>query len=262
MCLDSCGGILEIGTIIVRDEMSATIRLQSSIGKCLLALMLVGVTTVGHVRPTFASLVAADDISTTTELKSLTARDRFQQGLTAINAGNLDRAIVHFDRAIELDPTYLQAYIERGNIKDTIGDLPGAVADFTKAIAIDPKSSTAYYNRGTVLSKNGSITAAIADYTAAIAIDPRYAAAYLNRANNLDDLGKSASAFADYERAIAILPNYALAYLNRGIAYERKGNRPKAVADLNRAAELFKTSGDRERYRKVLKMLDALKAEG
>ncbi len=241
---------------------SATIRLQSGIGKCLLALTLVGVTSIGYVRPTLAGLVAADDIAATAELKSLTARARFQEGLTAINAGNLDRAIAHFNRAIELDPTYIQAYIERGNIKDTIRDFPGAVADFTKAIAIDPKSSTAYYNRGTVLSKNGSTTAAIADYTAAIAIDPQYAAAYLNRANNLDDLGQNASAFADYNRAIAILPNYALAYLNRGIAYERKGDRPKAVADLNRAAELFKSGGDRDRYAKVLKMLDALKAGG
>jgi tetratricopeptide (TPR) repeat protein len=145
---------------------------------------------------THAQTVDANDLITKVETKPVQALERYQQGLTAVAAGNHAQAIVSFDRAIELAPRYLQAYIERGNAKEAIHDLSGALADFTKAIALDPKSAAAYYNRGTILSKSGNSKQAAADYTKAIDINPQYAAAYLNRGNNLDDLGNSAGAIA------------------------------------------------------------------
>ncbi|WP_309740982.1 tetratricopeptide repeat protein [Chamaesiphon sp. OTE_20_metabat_361] len=195
------------------------------------------------------------------------ASRQYQQGLAALEAGDTATAIASFDRAIALDPQYFPAYIERGNVKDSLGDFSGAAADYTIAISLDSRSAAAYYNRGTVLSKSGNHQAAVADYNLAIGIDPNYAQAYMNRGNELDDLGNFAGAIASYDRAVAIDPNYALAYLNRGIAYGRAGDRDfpqgtlreRAIADLQVAAKLFEQTGNLDRYERALKMISNLR---
>jgi tetratricopeptide (TPR) repeat protein len=218
-------------------------------------------TTLFQSQTILAYTLDVKDPLTTAEIKSTNELDPYQQGLTAVAAGNLTQAIVKFDRAIELDPQSIQAYIERGNVKDVLRDLPGALADFSKAIALDPKSASAYYNRATVLSKSGRNQAAVADYNITIEIDPEYAAAYLNRGNNLDDLGDAPSALADYDRAIKLKPNYALAYLNRGITQERTGNRTQALADLDQAAKLFKADGNIDKYNRAMRMIRSIQSK-
>jgi tetratricopeptide (TPR) repeat protein len=204
---------------------------------------------------TCARTLAPSYQQATVEIRPIAATQQYQDGLTAVAAGNLNQAMSNFDRAIKLDPQYFQAYIERGNVKTEVGDLPGAVADYTTAIDLNPKSVAAHYNRGTVLSKSGRHQLAIADYNTAIRLDPQYAQAYMNRGNELDDLGDSAGAIASYDRAIQLRPDYALAYLNRGIAYGRSGRRPQATRDLQLAAKLFKQMGQIDRYNRTLQII-------
>jgi tetratricopeptide (TPR) repeat protein len=218
-------------------------------------------TTLAIQSPQVLAAVLRPSLHAALETSQTDATRQYQQGLTAVAAGNLTQAIGSFDRAIELDPEYVQAYIERGNAKDNISDLAGAISDYTKAIALDPNQPSAYYNRGTVLSKSGKKQEAIVDYTKALAINSEYSQAYLNRGNELDDLGNTAGALADYDRAIQIRPNYALAYLNRGITHERAGNRARAIADLKKAADLFKATGDVEKYRRAQKMIRDIQSE-
>jgi tetratricopeptide (TPR) repeat protein len=219
-----------------------------------LAVGTLAVSTIGQ-QPVSARMLAPNYQQAAVDIRPVAATQQYQDGLTAVAAGNLNQAMTNFDRAIKLDPQYFQAYIERGNVKTEVGDLPGAVADYTTAIQLNPKSVAAYYNRGTVLSKSGRHQAAIADYNTAIRIDPQYAQAYMNRGNELDDLGDSAGAIASYDRAIQIRPDYALAYLNRGIAHGRSGHRPQATADLQLAAKLFKQSGQIDRYNRTLQII-------
>ena len=61
------------------------------------------------------------------------------------------------------------------------GDFKGAIADYTKAIEINPQYSEAYINRGIAKSDLGDTQGAIADYNKAIDINPQYAVAYNNR---------------------------------------------------------------------------------
>ncbi len=218
-------------------------------------------TTLVIQSPKVLGVVPRPSLHAALEITQTDATRQYQKGLTDIAAGNIPQAIGSFDRAIELDPDYVQAYIERGNAKDNISDFSGAISDYTKAIALDPNQSSAYYNRGTVLSKSGNKQEAIADYTKALSINTEYSQAYLNRGNELDDLGNTASALADYDRAIQIRPDYALAYLNRGISHERAGNRAKAISDLKKAADLFKSDGDLDKYRRAQKMIRDIQSE-
>jgi tetratricopeptide (TPR) repeat protein len=226
--------------------------------------LLLGTMTISTIFQPQASLAYAIDAAESharVEVQPTEAIDLYQQGLTAAAAGNLNLAIANFDRAIDIDARYFQAYIERGNVKDAMGDLSGAIADYTSAISIAPQVATAYYNRGTVSAKSNRHPDAIRDFQRAIALDPGYAPAYMNLGNELDDLGDSAGALRNYDRAISIDPKYALAYLNRGIAHERAGNRTQAIADLRLAANLFKAVGNIDRYNRALKMIGNLRSQ-
>lgn len=52
-------------------------------------------------------------------------------------------AIEHFTRAIQIDPTFKEAYTNRGHAYVAIGDPSKALEDFKSAIAIDPEFSPA-----------------------------------------------------------------------------------------------------------------------
>ena len=71
----------------------------------------------------------------------------FQQGSSAYDNGDYDKALADFNQAIQLDPTYVFAYNNCGNVYLHKGDYDKAIADYDKAIQLDPKYAGAYDNR-------------------------------------------------------------------------------------------------------------------
>ena len=53
--------------------------------------------------------------------------------------GQDDKAVADYSKAIELDPSNVYAWHNRGMIHATLGQVDEAVADYTKAIELDPK---------------------------------------------------------------------------------------------------------------------------
>jgi len=52
----------------------------------------------------------------------------------------LDGALADYNRAIQLTPKFVQAYINRAIVKNKVGDTNGSNADFEKAIALNPRA--------------------------------------------------------------------------------------------------------------------------
>jgi tetratricopeptide (TPR) repeat protein len=55
------------------------------------------------------------------------------------NIDNFKGAIADFDKAIELDPEYAEAYIARGGTKEKLGDFSGAIEDYEESIRLKPQ---------------------------------------------------------------------------------------------------------------------------
>jgi tetratricopeptide (TPR) repeat protein len=53
------------------------------------------------------------------------------------SAANRDRALKHYDRALQLKPTLAQAYMYRGVLFTQMGDLPRARADHAQLLKLD-----------------------------------------------------------------------------------------------------------------------------
>jgi tetratricopeptide (TPR) repeat protein len=68
--------------------------------------------------------------------------------------------IQDYNKAIELNPDFADAYNNRGIAKYDLGDYRGAIQDYNKAIELNPDFADAYYNRGIAKydlgDKNGS----------------------------------------------------------------------------------------------------------
>ena len=117
-------------------------------------------------------------------------------------------------------------------------DLDGAMEDFNKAIEKDSEFAEAYLNRGFVFGNRGELLDALADFDKAIELDPKYTEAYYNRGFIHGYFEEYEKSEADFDKVIELSPGDAEAYVNRALIRSRLGNRNGEIADLKQAARL------------------------
>jgi len=91
----------------------------------------------------------------------------FSLGKTYLGLGNYQQAIEDFDRAIELDPEFAEAYWGRGKTYHGLGNYQRAIEDFNRAIELDPEFAEVYWDRGKTYNELGSRQQALEDWKAA-----------------------------------------------------------------------------------------------
>ena len=70
--------------------------------------------------------------------------------------------------AIRIAPDYVFAYDNRGEIKRMRKDYDGAIVDYNKAIQLDPEFVAAYLDRGSAFKEMGNRKSARADFQAVL----------------------------------------------------------------------------------------------
>lgn len=162
----------------------------------------------------------------------------YSRGVVYDDKGGYDQAISDYTKAIELNPQYAEAYYNRGFAYDNKGDHEQAIRDYSKVIELKPQIVAAYINRGAAYAQKGDYDQAISDYNKAIQSNPQHAGAYYNRGCTYDDKGDYDQAIRDYTKAIELNPRYSDAYVNRGVVYDNKSNYRQAIKDYTKAIEL------------------------
>ena len=77
---------------------------------------------------------------------SQNAKKFLKTGNTFAKADNYTEAIVHYTKAIEIEPNLTEAYIARAQAYEKISKIELAVADYDRASVISPKEETHFYN--------------------------------------------------------------------------------------------------------------------
>jgi hypothetical protein len=125
--------------------------------------------------------------------------------------GRLDDAAAAYRRAIRIQPDYIEAINDLGNILETLGRSDEAIAAFRQAILAAPGDADLHNNLGIALREKGRFGEAVDAYSRAIALDPRHADAHHNLGNALGQLGRLGDAQAACSRALEINPEDAQA---------------------------------------------------
>ena len=166
------------------------------------------------------------------------AKDYYERGVAASDNDDTDLAIAEFSKALEMDPSYVEAYVERGYAWWTKRDFEAALKDQNRALELDPRNARAYLFRGIAKAGKGDSRAAIEDYNKAIEINPNDADAYRNRGSDRIKVGDEKGAQADYERTLEIDPGYGYAYVGLGIIKQKRGDFAGAIAHYWKATEV------------------------
>jgi tetratricopeptide (TPR) repeat protein len=137
--------------------------------------------------------------------------DRRGIAFTNIGAarGDLDRAIISFDQAIRLNPSFAGAYRGRAMVYELRSEFDRAIADLGQAMRLDAADPWAIGHRARMYLKAGRIDEAIAGYDAALKLQPRDPHSLYGRGLAPQRKGDSVGANADFTAAKAQRPNVA-----------------------------------------------------
>jgi tetratricopeptide (TPR) repeat protein len=166
--------------------------------------------------------------------------EHFTLGNTLLELGQLDRAISCYRRAIELQPSYAEAYHNLGEVLSVMGQWEEAIAAYRQAIDLNPNFDAPHYGLGKALASLDRREEAIACYRRAIELNPNLAQAYQSLGDVLDSWGQLDEAIGCYEKTIELKPDIWEVHQNLGDALQEKGEIDKAIEAYNRAIELAK----------------------
>lgn len=105
-------------------------------------------------------------------------------------AHDANAAIRCFDKALNLNPNYVEAWVRKGVTLLDIGEDYDAQVCLNKAVKLSPKYFKARYNRGKCLLKLKYYDEAILDFQQAISIKPKHAASHEYLAEGFRAIGE------------------------------------------------------------------------
>jgi tetratricopeptide (TPR) repeat protein len=157
-----------------------------------------------------------------------------------------DSAALLLNRAVELQPDFVNAYISLGELYRSVGDFAAAKKNYYKALSIqkNDKVGEAYLGLAISYAINRSFDSSGYCFRQAIASKPYFPEAHSNYGNFLDMTGKRDSAIIEYSVAISQNPDMEAFYLNRGRAYIQTGRWNEAMKDFEKAIALNPENGE------------------
>jgi tetratricopeptide (TPR) repeat protein len=179
-------------------------------------------------------------------------------GVELLRKGQLDDAMIHFQKTLAIKPDDAEAQNNLGNVFFGKGQMDDAVAHYQKALEIKPDYASAHNNLGNVFLGRGELNQSIAHYLKAIEIRPDLAEAHNNLGLVYREEGKLEEAIPHYQRALVLRPDYAEAHYNLAKVLLQVGRRNEATAHLT---EALRIKPDYSEAKHELEMLGVAKSE-
>jgi len=167
-----------------------------------------------------------------------------QLGQLALDRESLDEAAGFLRRALDIDPNHLQAHNNLGVLFHRLGREDDAIREFEKSLSIDPNSAEARNNRGSVFMAKGLYDQAEEDFTAAIRIKPDYLEGIINLGTVHFHRKEYAAAANAYLKAIETMPGHQGAWTHLGILHLAQGDYGAAQHALENALHKGTASAD------------------
>lgn len=175
----------------------------------------------------------AELVATTGRNKRAKAVQLFRDGLSFLSKDDCEKALPYFEKAVESDSSYADAWAQAGFCNEKLGKHPEALEASKKAVGLRP-SAESYFNIGLASFYLKQYREATEAYRAAIKLDPYNAAdAYYALGLVYRDWGKADEEIQAYKQTIRLRPDYI-------VAYERLGSRYLKSKKFNDAVEIYR----------------------
>ena len=155
-----------------------------------------------------------------------------------LESGQLDKAIAHFQKSLEIQPRNAFAHNGLGMAFIKSGRVDEALTQFEKAVGDMPDYVDAQNNLAVLLLNKGQWDKAIDHFKKVLEIRPNDAIVQGNLGNALFMKGQADEAIAYYKTSLAIRPNDAIVQGNLGNALFRKRQLNEAVVHYRKALEI------------------------
>jgi protein O-GlcNAc transferase len=159
-------------------------------------------------------------------------------GLAEKEQKDFNSALNYFDKTIEVDPNFAEAWCAKGSVLNELKRYKEALIYFDRAIELAPDYAEAWNNKGSVLNELKLYKEALIYFDKAIEIEPNYAEASCNKGASLIYLKCIDQALIHFDKAIEIEPEYAEAWCNKGVAYLELDMANEALVCVNQALRL------------------------
>ena len=132
--------------------------------------------------------------------KDADALQLYTNGLEEYNGQNYEDAIDLYTKAIIINPSFAEAYFQRGCAKHYSDNYEGAIEDFNTSISLQPRNELFYKQRASSKTMLKDYDGAISDCDQAISLKEDYDKAYALRGILKIEMGEK-SGCNDLEKA-------------------------------------------------------------
>ena len=160
-------------------------------------------------------------------------------GNTAKEKKDGTRAIYYYTKAIETDPDYIEAYLNRGEMYYYVNEHEKALADFDRVIELNPKEDRAYYWKALVYKYLKQYENSIICSNKLIELHDKDTNYYELRAKIYMDMENYISAYNDVNIAIKLNQNNGILYSLRGLLNEYLNKYNDAIVDYKKSIALM-----------------------
>ena len=174
-------------------------------------------------------LALSDLVAASGRNKRAKAVQAFRDGLSFLSQDDCEKALPYFEKAVESDGNYAEAWAQAGFCREKLGRHTEAIEASKKAVSLRPAAES-YFNIGLASYYLKNYREAAENYRQAIRLDP-YNAADAQYALGLvyRDWGRPEEEIQAYKQAIKLKPDYASAYERLGSRYLKSKKFPEAV---------------------------------
>ena len=218
--------------------------------------------TVSRYAPLLVLLVIAllPACATTTaedEIRKLEARSAYEAGVKSITDGRISLGLASMRQAAEVEPQNPLYRNAVGAVLLNVGRFPDAQVEFQKAVELDPTYADAFHNLGSAYAEQGKWDEAIGAYKKALA-----QTIYASPENTYNNLGyaywaldRRKDAEDAFRAALQLEPKLVPSHFWLGVLLQKEGRGDEAKAHLRAARDLAPGSMLGRRAAEVLKAL-------
>lgn len=142
----------------------------------------------------------------------------------ALSEVTLEKRLALLDKALVLDPRYIEALNKKGQVLDEQLRYDEALVCYSKAIELAPHLAASYISRSYAYIRKNMFSEAMADLNIAIELEPDRKQAYNNRGDIRRRIGDYSSAIKDCNDALKIDPDFNLAFATLAEIYSCLNN--------------------------------------